>query len=103
VTEPCKHREQHPEGTILPDDVSLEHFDQCFTPERRAEAWRWMRERSERGSYCLMADHEGALVELLHCHIRIAELSHDLTRQPGRSAMRTTYRARARRRTRSNR
>jgi len=103
MSEPCKHREQYAENVILPDDVALEHFDQCFTPERRAEAWTWMRERSELGSHCLLADHLGALDELFWSHIRIAELSNELTRKPHRRATRTAYRARARRRTRSHR
>lgn len=103
MTAPCKHREQHPENTILPDDVSLEHFDQCFTPERRAEAWTWMRERSELGTRCLLAAHDSLLDELRWSHDRIAELTRELNGRPRRKAARTAYRARARRRTRSRR
>lgn len=99
----CKHRETYPENALLPDDVALEHFDQCFTPERRMEAWTWMRERSELGSHCLLADHMGAVDDLFWCHQQITALRRDLARKPHRSATRTTYRARARRRTRRNR
>lgn len=99
----CKHRETYPENTLLPDDVSLEHFDQCFTPERRAEAWTWMRERSELGTRCMMADHDGLARELRWSHDRIVQLTTELAAKPRRSATRAAYRARARRRTRSRR
>lgn len=99
----CKHREQHPENAELPIEVSLEHFDQCFTPERRLEAFTWMRERSALGTRCLIADHDLLLQEVRWSHDRIAELTHELAGRPRRKAARMAYRARARRRTRSNR
>ena len=65
TTEPCKHVEEYGEGVEFPLAASLEHFDECFPPERRLEAYGWMRERSEVGTRCLMAGHaeEKALAE----------------------------------------
>ncbi|HEY2086274.1 MAG TPA: hypothetical protein VGH54_09645 [Mycobacterium sp.] len=100
MTTTCKHREVCPENVMLPDDVALEHFDQCFTPERRMEAWTWMRERSELGTRCLMADHDGLLHELRWSHDRIVTLTRELGATPRRKAARVAYRSRARRRTR---
>jgi hypothetical protein len=66
TTEPCKHIAEYGKGAEFPIAASLEHFDECFTPERRLEAYAWMRERSEVGTRCLMAGHaeERALAEV---------------------------------------
>lgn len=99
----CKHREEHPENTVMPIDVSLEHFDQCLTPERRLEAWGWMRDRSEIATRCLMADHVGLLDELRWSHDRIVELTRELAGRPRRKAARAAYRRRQRSHHRRNR
>lgn len=53
----CKHIQEYGEGVEFPIAASLEHFDECFTPEHRLEAHLWLRERSEVGMRCLMAGH----------------------------------------------
>lgn len=96
----CKHRDQYGEGVELPTDVSLEHFDQCFTAERRLEMWGLLRERSDRATRCLIADHDGALVELHWCHERLIELADQLLTRPGRTARWSEYHRRQKRRNR---
>lgn len=97
----CKHHEEYGENVVLPIAVSLEHFDECFSPQRRLVAWTRMREWQEAASRCFIADHDGAVHELRACYLRIAELSHLLELSPQRRARWTAYHAR--RRTRRNR
>ncbi len=58
---PCKHAKQYGEGTTWPLDASLDHFDTCLTPERRLEVFGGIRDMAERGSRCLLHDHDGAV------------------------------------------
>lgn len=61
AAEPCKHKQTRPEGAEWPADVALEHFDQCLTPERRAEVWADIRKRENVGWRCVMEDHDGRI------------------------------------------
>lgn len=56
---PCPHEREHGEGVVWPDDVSLEHFDKCLTPDGRLWVWGGARRMADQGSRCIMADHAG--------------------------------------------
>jgi hypothetical protein len=99
----CTHHAENPEGIVWPVEVSLDHFDNCLDQEARLMTWRMTRQLADQASRCFQADHEGALLALHTCHEQIAILTHTLSRRARRSAIKATYRARARRRTRSHR
>jgi len=88
----CVHRAEHPENSVWPVDVSLDHFDNCLDQEARLMTWRMTRQLADQASRCLMNDHAAAVAQLT-----------EILRRPHRSAVRVAYRARARRRTRSHR
>lgn len=58
---PCPHEQEFGENTIWPDDVSLEHFDKCLTPEGRLWVWTGARKMADTGSRCIMFDHATAV------------------------------------------
>lgn len=58
---PCPHEQEFGENTIWPDDVSLEHFDKCLTPEGRLWVWTGARKMADTGSRCIMSDHATAV------------------------------------------
>lgn len=58
---PCPHEQEFGENTIWPDDVSLEHFDTCLTPEGRLWVWTGARKMADTGSRCIMSDHATAV------------------------------------------
>jgi hypothetical protein len=57
---PCPHEQEFGENTVWPDDVSLEHFDKCLTPEGRLWVWTGARKMADTGSRCIMSDHATA-------------------------------------------
>ena len=75
---PCpherEHEREHGEGTVWPDDVSLEHFDKCLTPDGRLWVWKGVRRMADRGSRCIMADHDTAVRRVQACLDEIATL-----------------------------
>lgn len=99
----CWHLAQYGENVVLPIEVSLEHFDKCLAPERRLVAWGFLREQSELGRRCQMADHDMVLDELRWSHDRIVELTRELAGRPRRKAARAAYRRRQRSHHRRNR
>ena len=71
---PCPHEREHGEGTVWPDDVSLEHFDRCLTLEGRLFVWKGVRRMADQGSRCIMADHDTAVRRVQACLDEIATL-----------------------------
>jgi len=103
VSEPCRHVAEHGEGVEWPIDVSLDHFDNCLTPERRLDFYTRMRQWAVEATQCLIADHAGLLHEVQLLRERNGALVRELADRPRRKAARIAYRAPARRRTRSHR
>jgi len=60
---PCPHEREHGEGVVWPDDVSLEHFDKCLTPDSRLFVWKGVRRLADQGAACQMGDHAGLVLQ----------------------------------------
>ena len=61
---PCYHEREFGEGVEWPNDASLNHFDNCLTPEGRQFVWDGARQMADRGSRCLLEDHRGRIDHL---------------------------------------
>jgi len=49
-TPPCEHFEEYGEGCEWPIEISLEHFDDCLTPEDRLRRWEQARGLANRAT-----------------------------------------------------
>ena len=57
----CSHVQEYGEGVEWPNEISLEHFDDCLTGEQRIKYWEHSRAMANRALDCEMHDHSGLI------------------------------------------
>jgi hypothetical protein len=57
----CELHKDHPENTVMPDALALEHFQQCLGPEARLQCWSILRHYDQVGLRCESANHRATI------------------------------------------